>query len=357
MPPPQDSKSALNLAAIKVLIVEDAEFIRFLLATMLRSFGIRNIDTAANGTLAIKLITEKSRPLAGTDAPSPYHLIITDLLMDEVNGFMLLRWLRTSPNSPDPFVPVVVLSSASELKNIERSRDLGANCFMSKPFSPDLLWQKLMGIFYKPRRFILGSGYFGPERRNLHVIYANDRRAPSIELTLMRRKVKMIDFASTQIVHFELPNMLAALLGQYPIEGDLPKLDSAVASEIKDSVNAAQGDYKLWFVESISTLEKEANALLVIGNNDRGSLFQILKTAENLYSEAKLYNFDLASEIARSFAHTMTELTGDPQPKHVTIIKAYIESLKAAFSRKLKNDGDQKTIELLEKLREVAKRT
>lgn len=350
----QENKPSLNLADLRVLIVEDADFIRFLLCNLLKSFGIKHIETAVNGTAAIKCITEKARIAAG--AP-PYDLIFTDLLMDDVNGFMLLRWIRTSSASPDPFIPVVILSSAAEKKNIERARDLGATTFIGKPFTPDQVWQKLMGVFFRPRRFILGGGYFGPERRNLHLPHPDDQRAPRIDITLMRKKSRTVNFASPNVVHFEFPNMLAAMLGRYPIDGALPELGIEQKTEFDTSVASVREDYKVWFTKSITELRQNTAKLTQSGNNNQDTLFQLLKTADHSYTDASLFSYDLAAEIARSLAHTLAELSPPIEPKHITIITAYIDSLEAAFMRKLKDDGDMTTVKLLEQLREAAKRS
>ena len=97
----------VNLGLLAVLVVEDTGFIRLLITSVLRSLGIENIHHAENGAEAVKLIKDRARTLP--DGTPPFDIIISDLMMPEVDGFMLLRFLRTSAESTDRFVPVAMI--------------------------------------------------------------------------------------------------------------------------------------------------------------------------------------------------------------------------------------------------------
>ncbi len=58
-------------------------------------------------------------------------LLVTDLDMPGVDGFELLEWLRREPGLQR--LPVVVLSSSSDLKDVRRAVDLGASGYFEKP--------------------------------------------------------------------------------------------------------------------------------------------------------------------------------------------------------------------------------
>lgn len=65
------------------------------------------------------------------------RLIILDLLMPDVDGFAVLRWLQDQP--PSARVPVVVLTSSEHPDHEERSLSLGAKAFYRKPADLDRL--------------------------------------------------------------------------------------------------------------------------------------------------------------------------------------------------------------------------
>src|SRR5689334_24077355 len=122
MPEPKDKKEVkANLSMLSVLLVEDNSFMRMVFMSVLRTMGIENIVTANHGGEAIKAIEEKAKIVPiGT---APFDLIFLDLLMPEVNGFMTLRWIRSSGQTPDRFVPVLVTSGAADRPYVEQSRD------------------------------------------------------------------------------------------------------------------------------------------------------------------------------------------------------------------------------------------
>ncbi|TDX10672.1 response regulator [Flavobacterium sp. S87F.05.LMB.W.Kidney.N] len=62
--------------------------------------------------------------------PTP-HVVFLDLNMPGKNGFEVLEEIRSSEDKKD--IPVVIYSTSSEPSIIEKCRNLGANCFITKP--------------------------------------------------------------------------------------------------------------------------------------------------------------------------------------------------------------------------------
>ena len=58
-------------------------------------------------------------------------LILLDINMPKVDGFEVLSTIRQSPNLRT--IPVIILSSSCEERDVYRAYDLGANCYLSKP--------------------------------------------------------------------------------------------------------------------------------------------------------------------------------------------------------------------------------
>ena len=66
-----------------------------------------------------------------------YDLIITDINMPDVNGLELIAFIRKS--SAYRATPLVIISTQATERDVERGRKLGADAFLPKPFTPELL--------------------------------------------------------------------------------------------------------------------------------------------------------------------------------------------------------------------------
>lgn len=105
---------------IKILVVDDSPFYRRLLVSVIRkSDRYEAMDPASNGEEAVQVVL-RQRP----------DLILLDLQMPYMDGFTFLRWLMM--NSP---IPVIVVSSKSDVSSTFKALELGAADFLEKPAS------------------------------------------------------------------------------------------------------------------------------------------------------------------------------------------------------------------------------
>ena len=92
-------------------------------------------------------------------------LIISNWQMSPVDGMILLRWVRRHADSPNRFVPFIMLSGHSGPASVAEARDMGATEFVTKPFSVQTLAQRIQMVIERPRQFVHTGDYFGPDRR------------------------------------------------------------------------------------------------------------------------------------------------------------------------------------------------
>ncbi len=104
-----------------ILIVDDDEIIRTLVSEILKAAGYKT-DTAINGRDAI----EK------TMAHQP-DLILLDIVMPEMNGIDACRSLKANPATKN--IPIVMLSSAGQISEIEEALAAGAITYIAKPLT------------------------------------------------------------------------------------------------------------------------------------------------------------------------------------------------------------------------------
>jgi DNA-binding response OmpR family regulator len=105
----------------KILIVDDEEVIRKFLRIHLTKLGYE-VKEAADGEQAIKL-------LGGDD----FDLLICDILMPKKDGWEVIKEVKSDPKTKD--IPVIVLTAKNEDTDMFRGYDMGANYYMTKPFT------------------------------------------------------------------------------------------------------------------------------------------------------------------------------------------------------------------------------
>jgi CheY-like chemotaxis protein len=104
----------------KILLIEDDDGIRFLVASALR-FEDYEVLEAKDGLEGFEL-AKKCRP----------HLIVSDIMMPLMDGFETLTKLKEDPVTAG--IPFIFLTSVNNPSSVRLSRELGADNFIVKPF-------------------------------------------------------------------------------------------------------------------------------------------------------------------------------------------------------------------------------
>ena len=113
-----------------ILIVEDNEELRNLVADFFRSKGSFEVDTASDGDSALSLIGGKE-----------YDIAILDIMLPGANGFEVCKALRSKSECP-----IVFLTALANEDNILRGYEIGADEYMVKPFSLKVLYAKCLAL-------------------------------------------------------------------------------------------------------------------------------------------------------------------------------------------------------------------
>ncbi len=118
-----------------VLVVDDSTTVRKFVAASLNMKGFR-VVTAADGVEALERMPAEK-----------FDLIITDLNMPDMDGFEFIRTLRETPEYRD--IPLIVLSSMTDLKNKDYALELGALAFLEKPLSTEAIQREVFRFVNK----------------------------------------------------------------------------------------------------------------------------------------------------------------------------------------------------------------
>jgi len=122
----------------KALVVDDSMAARMLLTRILNNLGYE-VREAANGREALEVIAAEKDTVS---------LILLDWNMPEINGLDLLKRLRDDPELSS--LVVVMVSAESEIDQIAAALEAGANEYVMKPFTKDILVEKLQLVGVHP---------------------------------------------------------------------------------------------------------------------------------------------------------------------------------------------------------------
>ena len=119
----------------RVLVVEDSATMRGFVTATLEAAGPFSVTQAESGFHALKMLPRNR-----------YDLIITDINMPDINGLELVRFIRDSEQHKR--TPLIIISTDGREADRDRGLKLGANAYLTKPFSPEELLataNKLLG--------------------------------------------------------------------------------------------------------------------------------------------------------------------------------------------------------------------
>jgi two-component system chemotaxis response regulator CheY len=122
----------------KALVVDDSKIIRVILGRILQELGYEVLE-AGNGKEALKVMEAEKATI---------NLVLADWNMPEMNGLELLKQLRRDPDLAS--LKVIMVTTESELDHMVSALEAGANEYVMKPFTKDILREKLESVGILP---------------------------------------------------------------------------------------------------------------------------------------------------------------------------------------------------------------
>jgi CheY-like chemotaxis protein len=116
-----------------VLIIDDTDLVLAIMAPRVQRLGFETVDTAGSGAEALEMMRHKA-----------YGFILCDLQMEGADGLDVLRAVRADAMLGGP--RFILMTSTLNTDAVIAARRLGADDFLSKPFSPIDLQRKLEAL-------------------------------------------------------------------------------------------------------------------------------------------------------------------------------------------------------------------
>ena len=119
--------------ALKVLVVDDSPTMRRIVSNTLKRIGFSQTEVAENGQEALAKLSD-----------AEFDLIVTDWNMPGMSGLDFVKSLRSSGKYDD--MPVLMVTTRSAEDDVKEALQAGANSYIVKPFTPQVLKEKIDSI-------------------------------------------------------------------------------------------------------------------------------------------------------------------------------------------------------------------
>ncbi|MBO8130568.1 MAG: response regulator [Candidatus Marinimicrobia bacterium] len=121
---------------MKILIVDDSPTMRRIIVNALNKIGYTDIGEASGGLEALEMLGKES-----------YDLILTDWNMPEMNGEQFVTELKKNDSLRD--IPIIMITTRGMKEDVITAVKLGVKGYIIKPFTPDVLKEKIDDVLNK----------------------------------------------------------------------------------------------------------------------------------------------------------------------------------------------------------------
>lgn len=156
---------------LKILVVDANVHMRTILKAILEAFGVTAISPVGEG----KQAWEELRLLRP-------DILFLDWKLADMSGLEFAKTVRNASTSPNPFIPIIMLTGHAQARDVIHARDAGVTEVLAKPISPKGILTRLTTVIERPRSFVRTKVYYGPcrRRRGNEEYRGPERRLPGL---------------------------------------------------------------------------------------------------------------------------------------------------------------------------------
>lgn len=319
----------------KILIVDADVEMAQVLSYALNEMGFSSVQSTNNGRDAISLIQSNA-----------FDLIITEWNVQQIDGIGLLDFIRRDPQSTNPSIPVIMLTSRSEAADFALARDHGVTEYGNKPFTAKSIYNHIEKVFETPRAFVITKTFIGPDRRTSTNKPENltERRVAQIAPTQKPKQKSQIKEVLENAVNSQDTKMWIPDLSLKIKLGKNAKLEDFITFDIinkaQEAINSIQDDAILWVSDNIKELKAFYSNLLSQPSppTTKGDICNISLT---INSRAGTFGYQRAGEISYMlYLFSQNKLKPDNEKHHI-IVEKHLQTLQVIISNKLSGDAGE----------------
>jgi len=144
---------AYDITSLNILVLEKHVLIRQLLTDVFQRFGVATAQSTSDPEKAFQMFKS-----------FPADVVLTDW-SHGLDGLGFIQRLRNDPDTPNPFVPIIVTTANTKIEHVCIARDMGMTEYLTKPITARLLYSRIIAIIEDQRVYVRSSTFFGPDRR------------------------------------------------------------------------------------------------------------------------------------------------------------------------------------------------
>lgn len=130
----------IRMDSLRILVVDDNRHMRTLIKSLFYAMGCKLVSESSDGGEALEEL--KTRTI---------DLVVCDWVMAPIDGLEFLKMLRTAQDSPNPNVPLIMLTGHTERERVIEARDAGVTEFLAKPISAEKLYSRVISALTSKR--------------------------------------------------------------------------------------------------------------------------------------------------------------------------------------------------------------
>lgn len=336
--------TGLTLERLSFLLVDDNAFALRLITSILHKLGVGTVLTAKNGVEAVHILKGVAQDPMKYGVQS-IDAVIADWVMPQVDGAMLLRWIRRHPDSPNRFMPFVMFSGMADEDMVNEARFLGVNEFVAKPFSIESVVEKIQNMINKPRRFVYNYDYFGPDRRRQNLKYEGPEKrimkAEDTEVVYTGKNPATLS-KKPKVWFFELPNRLKEMTMSLGEKGEVAIFDPALLQVAEQQIQSLEEDYVDWIRENMSRMFELYDKIDL--KMEQSEVIRVLKKINDLSHDIRGQGTTFGYPLITEFNQSLFECTrfyDQIDTNLVELVKAHMDAIRAVMRERVKDMGGE----------------
>ena len=237
---------------MKILLVDDEPIAAKVVTKFLNKNNYEVIQ-ANNGKSAIEELKKSSS----------INMIISDIVMPEMDGFQLLKYVKSNNNLKK--IPVLITSSSDDKDSVVKCIQLGAKDYMLKPINPQLLLKKIDKILKKIPKSIL-------------VVDDEELILNLLKKILEREKFNVITTTSGEKA---LDIISSKNIGVIISDIEMPEIDG------------------LELLSKVKAINKDISVLMITGKGGKYDKDYVLKAGADGYITKPFKNFEITEAVTK----------------------------------------------------------